>query len=125
VFLIDQDFTIERPKRAYRTGLHLLSGKGSIKSHAHSSKHGDTIANAVDPLHADEVDTDNPLTREMIINGGEGKGDAADQMHDEKEHHASQHTFFIANSQRKIKLVAKNAVSRGSQAIASCPIIRA
>lgn len=27
VFLIDTDFTIERPKRAYRKGLHLLSNK--------------------------------------------------------------------------------------------------
>ncbi len=47
----------------------------------------------------------------MIIQSGEGKGQKADEMHDESEHDASQHTFFIVNSQRKLKLVAKNAVS--------------
>jgi hypothetical protein len=107
VFLIDQDFTIERPKRAYRTGFHFMTGKGSLRAH---KEKGDTVANAIHPEHEGEVDTDNPFTQEMMIQNGEGKGDGADQMHDEKEHHASQHTFFITNSQRKLKLVTKNAV---------------
>jgi phospholipase D1/2 len=111
VFMLDQDFSIVRPKRAYRTGFHLMTGKGSLRA---LKEKGDTVANAVHPEHTDDIDPENPFTQEMIIQSGEGKGDAADQMYDEKEHHASQHTFFITNSQRKLKLVTKNAVSFGS-----------
>jgi phospholipase D1/2 len=80
-----------------------MTGKGSLRNK--------DIANAVHPEQEDDVDPENPFTQEMMIQNGEGKGDAADQMHDEKEHRASQHTFFITNSQRKLKLVTKNAVS--------------
>lgn len=106
--MLDQDFSIERPKRAYRTGFHFMTGKGSLRAHKDS---GDTVANAIHPEHEGEIDMDNPFTQEMMIQNGEGKGDSADQMHDEDEHRASQHTFFITNSQRKLKLVTKNAVS--------------
>jgi phospholipase D1/2 len=102
--MLDQDFSIERPKRAYRTGFHLLTGK-SLKR-----KEGDPTK-AIQPEHEGEVDTENPFTQEMMIQNGEGKGNAADQMQDEEEVRASQHTFFISNSQRKLKLVTKNAVS--------------
>ncbi|WVR06183.1 hypothetical protein IAU60_003213 [Kwoniella sp. DSM 27419] len=105
VFLLDSDFTIERPKRYYRTGMHLLSGHGSIKSLA---RKGHSMADAADG-DLNEVDTDNPFNRELIIASGEGKGSKGQQMHDDGEHHASQHTFTIMNSQRKLKLVAKNA----------------
>lgn len=103
VFLIDSDFAIERPKRAYRTGLHLLSGKGKLthkSDDAASAGGGDN-----------DIDIDNPMNQEMLIQSGEGKGQNANEMHDEVEHDASQHTFFIVNSQIKLKLVAKNAVS--------------
>lgn len=106
--MLDQDFGIERPKRVYRTGFHFMTGKGSLRAHKDS---GDTIANAVHPDHQDAIDEDHPFAQEMMIQSGEGKGDAADQLHDDNEHHASQHTFFIQNSQRKLKLVTKNAVS--------------
>lgn len=101
--MLDQDFSIERPKRVYRTGFHLLTGK-SLKH-----KDGDP-SKAIQPEHEGEIDTENPFTQEMMIQSGEGKGNAADQMQDEKEVRASQHTFFISNSQRKLKLVTKNAV---------------
>lgn len=84
-----------------------MTGKGSIRAH---KEDGDTMANAIHPDHTDDIDAENPFSQEMVIQSGEGKGDAADQLHDEKEHHASQHTFFISNSQRKLKLVTKNAV---------------
>ena len=105
--MLDQDFAIERPKRVYRTGFHLMTGKSSLRA---IKEKGDT-ADAVHPDHQDEIDPEHPFAREMMIQSGEGKGDAADQLHDDKEHHASQHTFFIKNSQRKLKLVTKNAVS--------------
>ncbi|KAK8858386.1 hypothetical protein IAR55_002613 [Kwoniella newhampshirensis] len=104
VFLIDSDFTIERPKRAYRTGMHLLTGHGSMKA----IKHNGDIDNA-EGDNPNDIDTDNPFNRELIIASGEGKGSKAQNMHDEGEHHASQHTFFINNSQRRLKLMAKNA----------------
>ena len=108
VFLIDNDFAIERPKRVYRTGFHFVTGNGSIKSLAHK---GDDVAN-VGNADENDFDTDNPLTQQMIIASGEGKGEKADEMHDDGESKASQHTFFIVNSQRRLKLVARNAVSR-------------
>lgn len=85
-----------------------MTGKGSLRAHKDS---GDTVANAIHPDHQDVIDEDHPFAQEMVIQSGEGKGDAADQLHDDNEHHASQHTFFISNSQRKLKLVTKNAVS--------------
>jgi len=103
VFMLDQDFSIERPKRAYRTGFHLLTGKSLKRKEGDPSK-------AIQPEHEGELDTENPFTQEMMIQNGEGKGQGADQMFDEEEVRASQHTFFISNSQRKLKLVTKNAV---------------
>jgi phospholipase D1/2 len=101
--MLDQDFAIERPKRAYRTGFHLLTGKSLKRKEGDPSK-------AIQPEHEGEIDTENPFTQEMMIQNGEGKGQGADQMFDEEEVRASQHTFFISNSQRKLKLVTKNAV---------------
>ncbi|ORX40300.1 hypothetical protein BD324DRAFT_641172 [Kockovaella imperatae] len=99
VFILDQDFAIERPKRAYRHGLHLVTGKSSIKrSHKHS---------ATDEI---EVDPENPLATEIAINSGEGKGPNPHTLGDDgQESYASQHTFFIVSSQRKLKLQARNA----------------
>jgi phospholipase D1/2 len=110
--MLDQDFSIERPKRAYRTGFHLLTGKSLKRKEGDPSK-------AIQPEHEGEIDTENPFTQEMMIQNGEGKGDGADQMHDEEEVRASQHTFFISNSQRKLKLVTKNAVRQKSLALSS------
>jgi phospholipase D1/2 len=101
VFLIDEDFRIERPKRAYRTGFHLLTGKGS----AHGRKDG-----AEKAIEENQVDPENPAVRDMLINSGEGmgeKGTALERQEDGTD--ASHHTFFIVNSQRKLKLVARNA----------------
>ncbi len=105
--MIDSDFVIERPKRVYRTGFQLATGHGNMNFLTHKAKTGS------DEEVADEndIDTDNPLATEMIVASGEGEGDKATNMHDEGESKASQHTFFIANSQRRLKLVARNAVS--------------
>ena len=105
--MIDADFAIERPKRVYRTGLR-LKGHGKLKSIMHQG----TDAGNEDVADENEIDTDNPLSHEMIIASGEGEGEKAINMHDDEEGKASQHTFFIANSQRRLKLVARNAVSQ-------------
>ena len=105
--MIDADFAIERPKRVYRTSLQFATGNGKAKSLLPKKMGG----NDEDVADEDDVDTDNPMTHEMIVASGEGEGQKATNMHDEDEGKASQHTFFIANSQRRLKLVARNAVS--------------
>lgn len=61
------------------------------------------------------IDLDNPAAREMVISSGEGSGQKLGAPHEDgDEHHASQHTFFIVSEQRRLKLVAKNAVSTGN-----------
>jgi len=84
-----------------------MTGHGNVKSLMHKDQE---VENA-DAADDNDIDTDNPLTREMLVTSGEGKGEKADNMHDDGESKASQHTFFIANSQRRLKLVARNAVS--------------
>lgn len=106
VFLFDSDFTIIRPKRYYRQGINILSGHAAVK-HVKPKNGSGTNNNINIP---ERVDTDNPFSREIIVRSGEGQGSEAQDMHDETEHEASQHTFYIVNSQRKLKLVAKNAV---------------
>ncbi|EIW66666.1 hypothetical protein TREMEDRAFT_34686 [Tremella mesenterica DSM 1558] len=101
VFLIDSDFAIERPKRVYRTGFNLLSGRNLKKGKLHDPT---SDAGAID-----HVDTENPHDQDIIAASGEGKGPRAEEMKDERENDASQHTFFIVNSQRKLKLVTRNA----------------
>lgn len=92
--MIDEDFAIERPKRVYRAGLHLMKGN---KKPAPAEKHG--------------IDPENPFARDMLINSGEGKGNKANAIdtRDGQEADASHHTFFIVNSQRRLRLNAKNA----------------
>ncbi|BEI82309.1 hypothetical protein CcaverHIS002_0301770 [Cutaneotrichosporon cavernicola] len=72
VFLIDTDFAIERPKRAYRKGLHMLSHKAKSET----------------PDEDPEAHVD-------------------DERGANKD--ASQHTFYISNAQRRLRLQAKNA----------------
>lgn len=99
VFLIDTDFTIERPKRAYRKGLHLLSNKscvnGSCLTDSHSHHH-----------HHDE---------EEAHEQDEASGDK----------NASQHTFYVSNAQRRLKLQAKNAVSARARMRPGTPLTAA
>nr|AAN75609.2 SPO14 [Cryptococcus neoformans var. neoformans] len=105
VFLFDTDFTIIRPKRYYRQGINILSGHAAVK-HVKPKVGSDT---SNDNNIAEHVDTDNSFNREVIVKSGEGQEFKAQKIHDEAEHEASQHTFYIVNSQRKLKLVAKNA----------------
>nr|AAN75150.2 SPO14 [Cryptococcus neoformans var. grubii] len=105
VFLFDSDFTIIRPKRYYRRGINIISGHAAVK-HIKPKVDCDT---SNDNNISDHVDTDNPFNREVTVRSGEGQGSKAQSIHDETEHEASQHTFYIVNSQRKLKLMAKNA----------------
>lgn len=103
VFLIDSDFAIERPKRVYRTGFSLIAGK--------STRHNSDHKTPVDSRAGLEgVDPDNPLDMDVAAASGEDRTRGLDNANDEGENEASHHTFFISNSQRKLKLIAKNAV---------------
>lgn len=118
--MIDDDFAIERPKRAYRHGLHLMTGHSTTKTLRAKYDKDDPIEHPED----NDIDLDNPFAQEMIINSGRGKGDKglgiykrgadpanmSDDDENGQESHASQHTFYIISSQRRLKLVAKNAV---------------
>lgn len=98
MFVLDSDFAIERPKRVYRSGLHLMTGHSTMKS-----------LRKKDSLDENEIDMNNPLAEQMVIANGEAQGQKGNSQDDGEEHHASQHTFYIVNGQRKLKLVAKNA----------------
>lgn len=104
--MIDEDFSIERPKRAYRAGLHFMTGHSSLRP----KRRKDSTASTIEQSGAD---TENPYVREMLINSGEGQGQKASALDSKdaggEEADASHHTFFIVNSQRRLKLVAKNA----------------
>ena len=120
VFLIDEGFSIERPKRVLRTGLHIMTGHSSLRSAArrdvplgHEKASGRDMGGDGSGAQGDDgIDLDNPFAQEMIISNGEAHGQKVGVSAEDDEHHASQHTFFIVNTQRKLKLVAKNAVSR-------------
>lgn len=114
VFMLDGDFSIERPRRVYRRSfLHLPGSKVRDRW-----THNDPVANITD-ADADEDDeaengngeAPDPLEAEMIVQAGEGQGRDGQKMHDDEESRASQHTFYVVNSQRRLKLVARNAVS--------------
>ena len=111
VFLLDQDFKIERPKRAYRHGLHLLTGHSSISKLRDAHRSDDQEV---------DYDPENPLANEIAVQAGEGRSKNPHSVNSDEGQasHASQHTFFIVNAQRRLKLVARNAVSYHSPASA-------
>lgn len=120
VFMLDEGFSIERPKRVLRTGLHIMTGHSSLRSATrrdvplgHEKSSGrDAGGDGTGAEGEDGIDLDNPFAQEMIIASGEAHGQKIGVSAEEgDEHHASQHTFFIVNTQRRLKLVAKNAVS--------------
>ncbi|KAG7088566.1 hypothetical protein E1B28_012546 [Marasmius oreades] len=160
VFLLDSDFAIERPRRYYRQGLHLLyseneeeekvdtdsKGKhlavhpeaehlslmGSIKgrlskalhrnhSRARTTMDGDADSDDSGSTHSsissrpatpmlDPSTNVNPLEHNQI-NEGDEMGKERPWSQKKKKAHSNQvskHTFFITNSQMRLKLYAKN-----------------
>lgn len=112
VFLIDPDFTIERPKRKLRQGLKKLTGQGSLKAAiGYNAKEGEGNHTSAEDKNLHEIaaaaGSGQALTKEQQKKLSQhsqalGEGDSRD---------ASQHTFYINSSQRRLKLVAKNVVS--------------
>lgn len=92
-----------------------MSGRSTLRSVFNKDAAGK--GQAKNGIH-DLVDTDNPVAADMIISAGEAR-DPKELEGDERD--ASQHTFYITNSQRRLKLVAKNVVRHESQLICADP----
>ncbi|KAF9527594.1 phospholipase D [Crepidotus variabilis] len=108
VFLLDSDFRIERPKRYYRQGFGLLDrGK-----HEAPTPMLDPSTN-VNPIQEDAEDRDNAKNhegmdlseKEKMIRGKKGKIASAKKK---ISGDVSRHTFYIINSQMRLKIFAKN-----------------
>jgi phospholipase D1/2 len=126
VFLIDPDFNIERPKRAFRQGLKRLTGQGSLKAAVgYNTKEGEGNNTSTEDKNLHEIaaaaGSGQALTKEQQKKLNQhskalGEGDSRD---------ASQHTFYINSSQRRLKLVAKNVVGLSMlKAVLSYPASR-
>lgn len=106
VFLMDNDFKVERPKRLYKQTMHIAHGL----THSDDKK-GPEIESSEQPESsgsggAKEASYD----QTALLTGGHFKDadpNKRDEAHD-SERHASSHTFYIRNAERKLKLVAKN-----------------
>ncbi|WVN88729.1 uncharacterized protein L203_103942 [Cryptococcus depauperatus CBS 7841] len=102
VFLFDSDFTIIRPTRYYRQGALILSGHKATKTIKIDS---DGVSQNHESLPWIDAEENNDRATRF----GNEEGSKLQNMNYEKELQASQHTFYIMNSGRKLKLVAKNA----------------
>ncbi|KAN0063012.1 Phospholipase D1 [Thecaphora frezii] len=108
VFLMDNDFCIERPKRLYKQTMHL----------AHGLTHSDEKAPVVDSSEqtggeqngANQGSYDQmALLTDGQFTDPEKRGDeASDATKADPGRHASSHTFYVRNAERKLKLVARN-----------------
>ncbi|KAH6912810.1 hypothetical protein BKA70DRAFT_1370288 [Coprinopsis sp. MPI-PUGE-AT-0042] len=125
VFLLDSDFKIERPKRYYRQGLARRSARGE---HSDTSSDDEIPRGAMTPL-VDPSIHPNPaflLSKPPAMNGNkEGDGNEAGATLDgnnnfqeasqsvvKKQEHqnkdVSRHTFYIVNSQMRLKIHARS-----------------
>ncbi len=106
VFLIDSDFEIERPKRVLRRGLNKLTGHGSVKGLIkHQADEQNTGASTAQKDHQAKIAAE-AGSGQALDNDGEKTHQAAIMDGDSRD--ASQHTFYITNSQQRLRLVAKN-----------------
>ncbi|KAF8158304.1 hypothetical protein B0H34DRAFT_769482 [Crassisporium funariophilum] len=124
VFLLDSDFKIERPKRYYRQGfgnfLHHdkhdeqehLYNNGAEKHHHHSHQPSTSTGQQQQQLTADthtpqiNLSPPDPERRSImssIKTRGKGKGKKKVGAGD-----VSKHTFYVVNSQMRLKLFARN-----------------
>ncbi|PFH53919.1 hypothetical protein AMATHDRAFT_72945 [Amanita thiersii Skay4041] len=152
VFLIDSDFSIERPKRYYRQGLNLLhvdSDSGADKDHGRSDPEGKSLLGSIrvrvssafsrprsesDTTHGrpsqnnarsspsvsslhevppmlDPSTHANPLAAKPEPEHSEQNSKPGIKSQNGKqvsERDVSKHTFYIINSQMKLKLYARN-----------------
>ncbi|KAH8921125.1 phospholipase D/nuclease, partial [Atractiella rhizophila] len=107
VILIDSDFVIERPKRLYKQGLHLLQHHKDEKTTPFTEDlKSDTATTSTSP-----VATGKPGDS-ATFNGAEDPADPSTTnsapAKKKAVRDASSHTFYVKNSERRLRLVAKN-----------------
>ncbi|PLW32818.1 hypothetical protein PCANC_18836 [Puccinia coronata f. sp. avenae] len=99
IFLVDDEFQLKRPTRLLKQGIHLLDWHDASKEqHAPALN----FENEVDPSHS--TPGNNPSG-----SGDPDEGVTAELAADSRQvQHASSHVFYITNSEREVKLIAKN-----------------
>ncbi|PWN31347.1 phospholipase D, partial [Meira miltonrushii] len=104
VFLLDNQFEIERPKRLYRQTLHLAQDFGHGNSNETSKSQQKEI-----PSHSAALDGKDETA---ILTEGHFRDPGDDEYSGSHRSKAdakvSSHTFHIKNAERKLKLVANN-----------------
>lgn len=105
VFLMDNEFKVERPKRLYKQTMHIAHGL------THSDDKKDNVESSEQP--GDSSSSGNKeasYDQTALLTGGHFKDADPNKRDDgnDKDRHASSHTFYVRNSERKLKLVAKN-----------------
>ncbi|KAJ1030304.1 hypothetical protein NDA16_001214 [Ustilago loliicola] len=106
VFLMDNDFKVERPKRLYKQTMHIAHGL----THSDDKKTSEIEGSEQPESSGSGGNKDASYDQTALLTGGHFK-DADPNKRDEAhgaERHASSHTFSIRNAERKLKLVAKN-----------------
>ncbi|EGO24033.1 hypothetical protein SERLADRAFT_362129 [Serpula lacrymans var. lacrymans S7.9] len=103
VFLLDSDFKIERPTRYYRKGLHLLHPEPLDKDVNAAQVHIDTEADCLSVIDSFKSRLSVALRRHP-----KSSSHINDQQMPQMRHDVSKHTFYIENSQMRLKLFARN-----------------
>ncbi|GAC95524.1 phospholipase D active site motif containing protein [Pseudozyma hubeiensis SY62] len=106
VFLMDNEFKVERPKRLYKQTMHIAHGF----THSDEKKGAGFESSEQPDASKGAEGKDASYDKTALLTGGHFKD--ADPTKREEAHsderHTSSHTFYIHNSERKLKLVAKN-----------------
>ncbi|EST09986.1 Phospholipase D-like domain protein [Kalmanozyma brasiliensis GHG001] len=106
VFLMDNEFKVERPKRLYKQTMHLAHGL----THSDDKKGPDVDSSEQPDSSKSNGNKEASYDQTALLTDGHFK-DAdptkREEAHNE-ERHTSSHTFYIHNAERKLKLVAKN-----------------
>ncbi|KNZ45333.1 hypothetical protein VP01_823g3 [Puccinia sorghi] len=101
IFLVDDEFQLKRPTRLLKQGIHLLDWHDASKE-----QHAPTLN------FDNEVDPNQSAQGNPSGSGGGGdpdEGVTAELAADPRQvQHASSHVFYIINSEREVKLIAKN-----------------
>ncbi|KAA1090862.1 Phospholipase D1 [Puccinia graminis f. sp. tritici] len=98
IFLVDDEFQLKRPTRLLKQGIHLLDWHDASKE-----QHAPTLN------FDNEVDPNQSAQGNPSGSGDPDEGVAAELAADSRQvQHASSHVFYITNSEREVKLIAKN-----------------
>ncbi|KAH9460219.1 hypothetical protein Pst134EB_008404 [Puccinia striiformis f. sp. tritici] len=105
IFLVDDEFQLKRPTRLLKQGIHLLDWHDASKEqHAPALNFDNDETNDPNPSSTQAKTSSNPSG-----SGDPDEGVTAELAADPRQvQHASSHVFYITNSEREVKLIAKN-----------------